>query len=476
MTTTTKPETVIHYKASETLTRFHESDAFVRGVRGPVGSGKSTGMCCEIMARGQAQAPAPDGLRRTRWAVVRNTYRELMDTTVKTWLDWFPEDVFGDMNKGDMFHHIKLGDMDAEVLFRALDKPQDIKKLLSLEITGAWVNEAREMPKGVIDTLTDRVGRYPAKRLGGCTWSGVFMDTNAPDDDHWWYRLSEEGVPKGWEFFTQPAGLSEVDGQWVGNPEAENVANLPDRYYETRAEGKTRDYVLVYYCNQYGFVQEGKPVYPEYVDHVHCPETVIEPIEGQTIYIGIDFGLTPAAVFGQKDVLGRWYWIDELVTEDMGALRFSEVLGEKIRNEYAGHNLEIYGDPAGDGRAQTDETTPFQILRANEIPAYPAPSNDWVLRREAVARPLMRMIDGKPGMQISQRCPITRKGMAGGYAYKRVQVSGAERYQDKPDKNRFSHPCEAGQYLMLGAGEGRTLIKNERAYKPIEYLDKGAPL
>ncbi len=51
-----------------------------------------------------------------------------------------------------------------------------------------------------------------------------------------------------------------------------------------------------------------------------------------------------------------------------------------------------------------------------------------------------------------------RKGMGGGYAYKRIQVVGDERYHDKPNKNRFSHPCDAAQYMMLGAGEGYTLL------------------
>ena len=91
-----------------------------------------------------------------------------------------------------------------------------------------------------------------------------------------------------------------------------------------------------------------------------------------------------------------------------------------------------------------------------------APSNDWVLRREAVATSLTKMIDGGPGFLISPKCAITRKGMAGGYAYKRVQMAGDERYRDKPDKNRFSHPCEALQYLMLGAGAGETVIPRKR--------------
>ncbi len=144
---------------------------------------------------------------------------------------------------------------------------------------------------------------------------------------------------------------------------------------------------------------------------------------------------------------------------------------------YAEHpNIARQARPAGDDRAQTDETTPFQILQSREIPAQPAPSNDPILRREAVAMALTRMVDGKPGLLISPKCKITRKGMAGGYAYKRVQVAGDERYHDKPNKNRYSHPCEAGQYMMLGAGEGRSVIpsrKDQNFWRKLEYDDVG---
>ena len=87
---------------------------------------------------------------------------------------------------------------------------------------------------------------------------------------------------------------------------------------------------------------------------------------------------------------------------------------------------------------------------------------------------LTRMVDGQPGLLISPKCRITRKGMAGGYAYKRIQVVGDERYHDKPNKNRFSHPCEAGQYMMLGAGAGETVIpsrKNQNFWRELDYGD-----
>lgn len=425
------------------------------------------------MRRAVEQAPDKRGKRRTRFVVVRNTYRELADTTVATWLQWFPESQFGEMNRSDMAHRIVKGDVECEVLFRALDRPQDVAKLLSLEITGAFVNEAKEMPKGVIDTLGDRVGRFPAMRDGGPTWSGVIMDTNPPDDDHWWYRLAEEERPEGWEFFRQPGGLKKSEaGIWVPNALAENVHNLPPDYYLTRKSGKTNDYIRVFYGAEYGFIQDGKPVYPEYIDGVHCPPTDIPPDPKWDLYVGVDFGLTPAAVMGQRDVMGAWRWVDELVTEDMGAVRFAEVLGQRLRERYQGFKIRCYGDPAGDSRSQVDERTPFQVLQAKGIEIVPAPTNDPVIRREAVATALTRMIDGRPGLMVSPKCKVTRKGMAGGYHYKRLQIAGEERYHDVPNKNRFSHPCEGGQYMMIGAGEGTAIVARPGKHKPINYPER----
>ena len=458
-----KEKKEIRYRASPALWIFHQDDSFVRGVMGPVGSGKSTACCWELFRRLQEQEPGPDGIRRSRWAVVRNTYRELSDTTVKTWLDWF--DDVGDFVNQDMVHRIKFADVEAELLFRALDRPADVKKLLSLELTGAWVNEAREVPRAVVDMLQGRVGRYPSKREGGPTWLGVIMDTNPPDSDHWWYRLFEEVAPDGWRLFRQPSGRG---------ADAENLENLPDGYYDRLQAGKDDEWIAVYVDGEYGFISEGRPVYPEFRDHLHVAKESIEVLDGTPVVIGIDFGLTPAAVFGQRDVRGRWRWIHELVTEDMGAVRFGELLQNEMASRFPACEFQVWGDPAGDQRAQTDETTPFQILRARGIKARPAPSNDFTLRRESVATPLSRLVDGEPGLLISPSCTTLRKAMGGGYCYKRVQVTGDERFHDKPDKNQYSHVADAAQYLMLGAGEGRAILKHHTPgpTKPIQ-VDQG---
>lgn len=412
---------------------------------GPIGSGKSVGCTAELFRRASEQEPH-EGWRYTRWAIIRNTYRELVDTTIKTVFDWIPQQI-GIFRQMDMkwSARLPLADgtrMDMEILFRALDKPDDVKKLLSLELTGAWINEAREVPKQVLDMLQGRVGRYPSTRAGAPTWSGVFMDTNPPDSDHWWYRLFEEDRPEGFVIFKQPSGVS---------PQAENLENLPADYYKRMMSGKTQEWINVYVHGKYGFISDGKPVYPEYQDDMHHSDLDAK-IYGK-IYVGIDFGLTPAAVISQIAPDGQYQIIDELVCEDMGAYNFGKLLKEKLSaSPYKDCEIEIYGDPAGDSRAQTDETTPFQVLWSHGINVWPAPTNDFIIRQGTLSRKMQELtFTGRPAFCIYPKAQLTRKSFAGGYKYKRLQITGEARFQDVPDKNRYSHPGDAAQYGALGA-------------------------
>ena len=459
----------VDYTASKTMTEFHQSEKFTRALMGPIGSGKSVACCIEMFLKSFAQLPDSEGVRKTRWVVVRNTYRELIDTTIQTFFDWYPEEL-GLFKKMDLkfITEQQLPDgtvAHIEVLFRALDKPDDIKKLLSLEVTGGWINEAREIPKQIMDMLIGRLGRYPRKihGKGGATWHGLIMDTNPPDSDHWWYKLFEVDKPNSYALFKQPSGTSE---------EAENIVNLPTNYYLTMQDGKDKEWVNVYVNGKYGFVQDGKPVFPEYKDDAHSTDEEIVIPETALIYVGIDFGLTPAAVFGFLTAAHRWVIFDELVTEDMGAVNFGKLLHEKINNLYPHHDFEIYGDPAGDQRAQTDETTPFMVLSSQGVEAIPTYTNDFIIRREAVAAPLSRMdFAGNPGFVVGPGAPMIRKALAGGYKYKRMSVTGQERYMDKPDKGRYSHVADGLQYLMVGAGEGANVVSAKGWGKEIDYTN-----
>ena len=455
------PDIVYSYKHCPTIWEFAQSDAFIRGLIGPFGSGKSSGCVAEIIRRGLAQKPGPDGVRRTRWAVVRNSYPQLTDTTIATVHQWCPPHIFGDWRANDHRYIIKHFDKcEIEILFRALDRPDQVANLLSLELTGAWVNEAREVPWSIIEALQGRVGRYPAVRDGGPTWFGVIMDTNPPDADSRWYRFFEEedhseAVKELAKFlpgltaenfsriFKQPSGLSD---------RAENLNNLQPGYYQRLAIGKDPEWVKVYVKGEYGFVMDGKPVFPEYSDELHCRE--VNPVSGVPIHRGFDFGLTPACAFSQVLPDGRWLVFDELVSEDMGIERFADVVQEHSAACFPkGAEFVDTGDPAGQQRAQTDEKTCFQIMRAKGFfidPGLQTPA----IRFESMRKPMRNIVAKKPQFILHPRCTVLRKGLMGGYHFRRMKVSG-ERYADVPEKNRYSHVNDACQYTatrIFGGG------------------------
>ena len=455
----------IKYTAESTPSKFHVCNSFYRGIRGPVRSGKSTAMCIEILHRAKEQKLNSQGIRRTRWVIVRNTYRELEDTTLRTWLIWVPEYVFGVFNRRTMTHTVQFNDIHLEVMFRALDRPDDVAKLLSLEVTGAWVNEAREVPKAIIDVLGDRVEQYPPKMDEGCTWGGVMMDTNSPDEDHWWAEL-EAKPPEGWAFFTQPGALKEVKGKFIPNPQAENIRNLNrgHDYYVKRMAGKKDSYIRVYYCNQFGYVEEGKRVHPEYVDATHCSPSPLIPDSRDLIVIGLDFGLTPAAAFFSHRSNGQWWLFHEIATEDIGIKKFGErLLLPYILRNYMDFEIEIYGDTHGNTRGQNDNRTPEEIFEALGLTIkLPSMEGGPLMRREALSAPLSRMVDGEPGLLVDPSCKVIRKGLSSKYIYKRIRVVGDEKFHDKPDKNFWSHICEAAEHAMVGAGEGERLTRRPR--------------
>ena len=295
----------INYTPSGPVTRaFHQSTAFVRGIKGPIGSGKSISCCMDIMMHALKQPAGNDGWARSRVVIVRNTFPELKSTTIKSWLDWFPEEVFGKVKwDSPITHTLQLGEKRIlEAVFLAVDRPEDTKKLLSLETTWLWLNEARELPKAVLDAGSGRVGRYPSASSGaGAYHPCVIMDTNPPADDHWWYRLAEEERPDSFDFFDQPSGLSEEaeNLDWL-NQTADTIQlplGHPQRraqgriYYERLVAGKDPNWVKVYVKAEYGSVADGRAIFPEFNERIHVASEPLVAHNGIPLYLGFDFGL-----------------------------------------------------------------------------------------------------------------------------------------------------------------------------------------
>ena len=442
-------------------------------IMGPLGSGKTVETCIKILDLMCEQEPVTQkhhknfNKRLSRWVAVRNTYSELTSTTIKDWLECHGDlgpYTAGSKEPPHQRISFKLEDgtqVVSEIYFIAFDRPDQVKKGRGLQTTGIWLNEVKEIPKAAIDVLDLRLGRYPSNKEGQIpTWAGMIGDTNAPDDDHWYYNYAEEDKEPGFIFHRQPGGLIKIGDNWELNSEAENLKNLPPDYYLRGMQGKTEDWISVNLGNNYGFVADGKPVHPRYIDSVHCIDMDFKPDPKVEIVLGFDFGRTPAAALIQKAELGRWICFDEFCADDMSAITFGPELKLYIDQTYPDHTYGYkgWGDPSGGKGGEATDDTAHQIIRGAGLPCNPTNSNISALRRAALEKPMTEMcMDGKPRFVVLPKCKMIRKGLRGGFCYRRVQVSG-EKYTEIPDKNAFSHPVEALEYALQGEGEGRSAL------------------
>ena len=264
----------------------HGGCVFVTG-----NSGKSVGCVIEVFRQAMQMPPCKDGIRRSRYAIVRNTRQQLKDTTLRTWLDWIVPGVFGKWKESEMIFEMRFADVQADIMFRPLDSAEDVQRVLSLELSGAWINEARETPVEILQALMSRVGRYPKREDVQDYRAFVIADTNPPEIDSAWYKILEHlpqedgnhGSIMECDSFAQPSGLS---------PEAENVENLRKNYYDDLARGKTKAWVDTYIHGLYSPSQSGKPVYSTvFRPERHVSRTPLKIDPDLPVIISFDCGL-----------------------------------------------------------------------------------------------------------------------------------------------------------------------------------------
>jgi hypothetical protein len=461
------PTTVKLGAAGETLNQFVADDSRVQVIIGPLGSGKTTTVIQKLLKLCVTQPADRNGHRRSRWAALRNTYPDLETTTIPDFREVFTDDIgeFKHSNPPQFNANILLADGTRaifQVWFLALDKPDDVKKLRGFQLTGGWANETKELPKAAFDMLDSRVGRYPKRADVNRFWHGILGDTNAPDDDHWIAEAYRE-PPLNWKVFKQPGGVIRIAGKWVPNPMAENISNLPENYYVNVMSGKSTDWISVNLGNEFGVVKTGKPIHGDFTRQLHVSKVPLEPHPRLPICVGIDFGRTPAAAIFQIGVNNdsgakQVKVLSEICTKDMGARRFGKILKDHLNKEFPDFSYHFHGDPTGESMTQADDNSPFDMLAVSGIDCLPAWTNDPVIRWNTLDSLLTEVVRGQPSIIIDPSCKTLIRGLESGYHFRRLQVSGQERFHDRPAKNEYSHVVEALHYGLLGEGEADALI------------------
>jgi hypothetical protein len=430
---------VKEYVILPTIRKFHESGAQIRCIVGPVGSGKTSAATWELCYYLPQFLLEEYGMRDTRWVVVRNTYRELRDTTMRTIFDWFP---WGTHRKQENIYLLRYPEgYTVEILFRSCDNPDDVKKFKSLEITGYWVDESIEVADEIKRMLKNRIGRYPQK----CPVRFGIETTNPPDVEHSTYTDFD------WSATGHPGPISDRKplpnhaGFW--QPPGENNANLREGYYDDlRNDYRDQpDWIETYINGHPGVIVQGKLVYNNFKKSAHVAD---EPLvwSGGTLYRGWDHsGNTPACIVIQVPTARQAQVLREFHTDKMGIEDFAKSVQTSCNLAFPDAKYQDWGDPAGDNRFSKKGggfTSNTKLVReATGIRVRPSDQN-WTARKESVERQLGHV----DGLLIDPSCTRLINGFIGGYHYKEIGVTG--QYQDRPEKNKYSHVHDALQYVM----------------------------
>lgn len=434
------------------------SEAFVRVIMGPVGSGKTTAVIMEVLRRAIEQAPGPDGLRRTRWAVVRTTLSQLKMTILLDMLSWFRQ--IAEYKVSEQLLTLRFNDVVAEIYFIPLEDEEDQKRLLSMQLTGAVINECTELSVDLVSAIAGRCGRYPSKANGGPTWFGIVADCNAPVEGSDWWKMFEQERPHDWMLFKQPSGLS---------PHAENLENLPNGYYDRLAQNPNPDWVKRYVRSEYGEDPSGTAVYRGSFKRSFHVKQGLEPVLGRVLIIGQDFGRSPCSLICQPDHIGRLLVLEEVLAEDIGLeTHVTTALKPAIyAPRYMGHMFCAVGDPSGISKGNFLEENSFDVLRRLGVPAFPATTNDIDARIAAVESLLFQQRDGGPALVVDEeRCPMTARALGGSYRFGKTKAGVTK---PTPDK---THPAsdlmDALQYvcLVLNSGLVNLIAKKIRPRAP----------
>jgi hypothetical protein len=472
----------ISYKPSKTIKEFMRwykpRELFYAWCVGPYGSAKTTGNFFKLVRMACLQEPGPDGVKRSRCVVVRNTAPQLTDTTIKSWFYWFKDGVGGcEWQATNKTFILRLNDgstlVECEVMFRALDSPGDVARVLSLEVTFAIVDEFVEIVRPVIEALSGRCGRFPSKKDGGATNWGMWGASNVSTEDNWWYeyfyrsssvlhfaeqswedgnarqfRLQGVGLeddpeePPNAAYFLQPGGMAR---------NAENLENLPPyqagnhAYYINLRKGKTKGWIGQFIDAVWGFSADGTPVISSFEADRHIARHTLKYNPLLPLVVGLDPGVTSSAmIFTQMDLFGRLLVLGELVQQGMGAQRLiDERLKPYLRLRFPNARVIIAPDPAAANRAQTDEKSVVGIFKKHYEVKVES-NNRLPLRIDSIDSFMTKSVDAGPAFLIDAHyCPALIRALKGGW---RWEITKKDEPKTQVEDNPSSHPGDALGY------------------------------
>lgn len=495
---------------------FTRSRAFICGIVGPVGSGKTMAALQKGIRVGALQKGKIDDKgvtwRKARIGVIRESYPSLESTTLKSWFNIVPESEGKFSWRAPYTHTFRkilrrqgnqrdghpIDVLDITFEFRAIGQQTVEEACRGWEVNAVIVDEADLQPEDLVPFLTGRVGRGgedldPAMIVD----PQIILSLNMPDIDNHAYRLlldrelvemSEEdkasleaalnGRPLI-EAFVQPGGR---------HRDAENLHNLPGGrgYYvlQVAANRHKPGYVDRMVDNKPVPLQHGKPVNANFLYTDHVRPLAWNP--RRKLILGVDQGLYAAAVALQRTTSNQIRTLGEVVNlDDKGkSLRkvSAKAFGKRVKlfltERFPGLEpdmIRVVIDPAAFGapdREDSDEDWALAFQAALGLKVYKAKSNRQGLRNEVI----WQAHDERDGYAVDPSAKHLIKAHVGGYRYQKATLATGEVRGELEIQNTiYTHVADAEQYAALEGehviGDIRGKARTPRVVKNISDYD-----
>ena len=462
---TQQKKNVLDYKPPPTLREFMLDEAFARFVIGPLGSGKSFACIMELFRRAVEQEPDAKGVRPTRFAIIRNTLQQIKQTCLSDIRSYLEDLANFKVSDSTIYFDFPLPDgtrVQSEWLLMPIDTQEDTRRLLSLQLTGVWASEFRELEYSIVAAALGRVGRFPSVARVAPTWQGLIAESNPFAEGSDWHEHLYLDLPSNWSFYRQPGGLS---------PKAEYVSpQVAEEYYLRLMEGHNDEWIRVHVHAEFGDDLSGQPVYKHSFDKERhgVPNLKVNP--GRPLMICVDLGRTPTALIAQVNPSGSLVIFKEVIGEDIGLTGFLDDMLRPalLRRPFSGVPLFCTIDPAGAVKSQLTEESSLDIFEEAGFQVECAITNNLTTRLNTSEKLLYQNRGDAPAVMIDpDECPMLIKALIYEYKYKRRKTGDME---DKPNKNHpWSDLADAFQYGCLGMQSnlsGKVVARSTTRVKP----------
>lgn len=407
-------------------------------ISGPQGSGKTIASQKKVLIEGQRIRPGPDRVRRYVLGVFRQKYDSLWKATIPSWWKLFPKDLVGSTWTGASpraaQHRIKFEDawglVDIVVHFLAFGEAADTEDLRGLEFTDVLLPEIDTLPEELLIYLIGRIGREPPKEITGRE-GRIYGDMNAPDVLNWTYKKLYRVPPlDGYVLYRQPSGMA---------ADAENLQSHggDHSYYENqmRLNAENPWWIRRMVHGIPGMSRATNLVYDKFDELTMVSKSTLKPDPYLPMLVGIDGGLTPAAVYAQEFPDGQLRIYAEIALDRGGIEELATAMLALEARRFRDCEFVDRCDPsmlAGEDRDTDDEReqrvskgSDRQRLRAAlERPVEPAVTNEPTRRWDAVrVKTRLTLGPARPGLLLDPACLGLLRGFLQTYHFRVLRGS-----------------------------------------------------